>query len=56
MINLQLTLEEVNAVLEALGAQPYTKAVDLITSIREQAIPQVEQPKPTTDIVEGELV
>lgn len=41
-INLSLGLQEVNAILEALGALPYTKSAPLIESIKAQAIPQLQ--------------
>ena len=42
MINLQLTVEEVNAVLQVLGDLPTkTGAWPLIVKIKEQAEPQV---------------
>lgn len=41
MIKLELSIAEVNAVLQALGAGAYNQVADLITKVREQAIPQV---------------
>jgi hypothetical protein len=44
MTNLQLTLtlEEINAVLEALGQQPYVKVFQLIDKIQQQAAEQLQ--------------
>lgn len=41
MIKLELSIAEVNAVLQALGAGAYNQVADLIAKVREQAIPQV---------------
>ena len=41
MINVELTVNEVNAILLALAKQPYESVAQLIEKIREQAIPQV---------------
>ena len=44
MINLELTIEEVNAVLQVLGNLPTkTGAWPLIVKIKEQAEPQVKE-------------
>ena len=44
MINLELTIEEVNAVLQVLGDLPTkTGAWPLIVKIKEQAEPQVKE-------------
>jgi hypothetical protein len=44
MTNLQLTLtlDEINAVLEALGQQPYVKVFQLIGKIQQQAAEQLQ--------------
>ena len=42
MINLELTLDEVNGVLGSLGKMPYELAYPLIDKIKQQAIPQVQ--------------
>mgnify|MGYP003346879897 FL=1 len=45
-INLNLTVNDVNVVLQALGNAPYAQVFELIEKIRDQAGPQVqEQPK-----------
>lgn len=43
MITLQLTAEQINTVLNALAQQPYIQVHELIHSIQEQTMPQVEQ-------------
>jgi hypothetical protein len=44
-INLELTIEEVNGCLMALGKAPYEMAQPIIDKIKAQAMPQV-QPAP----------
>lgn len=41
-INLSLSLEEVNGVLQALGTLPFAQVAPLIEKIRGQATPQFE--------------
>jgi hypothetical protein len=41
-IQLNLTLEEVNGVLQALGNLPYAQVSPLVEKIRAQATPQFE--------------
>ena len=41
-INLKLTLDEVNVILNALGTGVYNTVAPVVTKIREQALPQVE--------------
>ena len=49
MIKLELTVEEVNGILQALGNAPYAQVVALVEKIRAQATPQVQvQPTPET--------
>lgn len=48
MIKLELTIQEVNAILGVLGKQPYEDVVRIITKIQEQGTPQVVQ-QPTLD-------
>jgi len=54
-IKLELTLDEVNAVLTAVGAMPYAQVSALIEKIREQAIPQVPVPQVQPEQVEPEV-
>ena len=42
MIKLELSLEEVNAILSALGKAPYEFSQPVIDKIKQQAIPQVQ--------------
>jgi hypothetical protein len=42
MIKLELTVEEVNGVLQSLGNMPYAQVVALVENIRNQATPQVQ--------------
>jgi hypothetical protein len=51
-IKLDLTIEEVNGVLMALGKAPYEMAQPIIDKIKQQAIPQVQSAAP----VEAEVV
>jgi hypothetical protein len=49
-IKLELTLEEVNGVMQALGQMPYAQVSGLVDKIRGQATPQVQaaqSPAPT---------
>ena len=41
-LNLTLTLEEVNALLDALGSQPFKQVHQLITKIQTQATDQLQ--------------
>jgi hypothetical protein len=43
MIKIDLTVNEVNAILFALAKQPYESVATLIDKIREQALPQVPE-------------
>ena len=52
MIKLELTIDETNLVLQALGNAPYTQVVALVENIRNQATPQVQAqatPEPTAE-------
>jgi len=44
MIKIELTLDETNSVLQALGNMPYAQVVALVENIKNQAIPQVPAP------------
>jgi hypothetical protein len=49
MIKLELTVEEVNGILQSLGNMPYAQVVALVENIRAQATPQIQvQPTPET--------
>ena len=43
-INLNLTVDDVNNSLAGISNLPYNVAAPLIQKIRDQALPQVEQP------------
>ena len=45
MIKLELTVEEVNVILQSLGNMPYAQVVALVENIKNQAIPQVPAPE-----------
>lgn len=42
MIKLELTLEEINYILTAVGKNPYAECAPLVSKIHAQAMPQVE--------------
>lgn len=52
VIKLELTLEQVNQILEAVGAFPYTKAAPLVEAIRGQAIPQLQSPADNAEVAQ----
>ena len=41
-MKLELTLDEINAIMAMLGRQPYEQVEHLITKIRDQAVPQLK--------------
>ena len=43
-IKLELTIDEVNAILASLGKHPFEAIFSLVNKIQAQAIPQVPQP------------
>jgi hypothetical protein len=43
-IRLDLSIEDTNLILKALGEQPYVKVYELIARIQSQAAPQVQSP------------
>lgn len=45
MFEFKLTLDEANAILSALGKQPFEAVADLIKNIHMQAGPQMERVK-----------
>ena len=50
MIDLNLTVNEINLILQALGQAPYVQVADIIDKVRTQAAPQVEAlPKEVTE-------
>ena len=54
MIKLKLKIEEIDAVLTALGDQPYVKVAELVVKIRQQALPQYESLKEQENILDDE--
>ena len=42
MINLELSINDINLILQALGQAPYVQVADIIDKVRTQAAPQVE--------------
>jgi CTP:molybdopterin cytidylyltransferase MocA len=45
LIKLNLTIEQVDIILTALGDQPYVKVADVIGVVRNQAMPQYQELK-----------
>ncbi len=48
-IKFEFTVEEANQILASLGDQPYVKVADLIVSIRQQAMEQINAPAAAND-------
>lgn len=42
MIDLNLSINEINLILAALGQVPYSQVAELVERIKTQAVPQVE--------------
>jgi hypothetical protein len=50
MIDLNLSVNDINLILQALGQAPYVQVADIIDKVRTQAAPQVEAlPKEVTE-------
>ena len=47
-MKLDLTIQEINMILQALGNAPYAQVFELVQKIREQAQSQI-QPVPTSE-------
>lgn len=45
-MKLELTIGDVNMILQALGAAPYGQVYELVMKIQMQAQPQVQAPAP----------
>ena len=45
-MKLDLTIQEVNLILQALGNAPYAQVFELVQKIKEQAQPQLNETKP----------
>jgi hypothetical protein len=56
MIELELSLEEVNGILSVLGKAPYEFSQPIIDKIKQQAIPQVQAQATPADVVDAETV
>jgi hypothetical protein len=52
-ITLNFSLDEINALLTALGQLPYSQSAPLIQSIHAQAIPQIPVNNPEPEVVNG---
>lgn len=46
-MQLNLTLEQINVIMSALGNAPYITVAPVIAEIQKQAAPQVEKPAAT---------
>jgi hypothetical protein len=55
MIKLELSIEEVNAILSVLGKAPYEFAQPLVDKIKQQGIPQVQAIE-SAGVVDAEAV
>jgi len=52
MIKLELSIEEVNGILMALGKAPYEMAQPIVDKIKQQAVPQVQSVAPVAEVVD----
>jgi hypothetical protein len=53
-LTFEFTVDEINAILGALGNVPYAQVAGIIDNIRQQAAPQVGQAAPTTPVTPTE--
>lgn len=49
-MKLELTIDEINVIMQALGNAPYVQVAALVQKIREQAQQQVAAPVPEGDV------
>lgn len=49
-VKLELTLNEINTIMHALGQLPYASVFELVTKIREQAQAQLAQQQEASDV------
>ena len=49
-INLQVTIDEANVILEGLGQLPFAKVFALVAKLQEQAAQQLKQDEPITEV------
>ena len=54
-INLQISIDEANLILEALGTQPFARVFALIGKIQEQAGQQLSAENPPADAGNAEI-
>jgi hypothetical protein len=52
MIKLELSIDEVNGILMALGKAPYEMAQPIVDKIKQQAVPQVQLVAPVAEVVD----
>lgn len=45
-LNIQLTIDELNLIIESLGSQPYMRVYNLIGNIQQQATDQLSAAPP----------
>jgi hypothetical protein len=48
-VKIELTLPEINTIMQALGQMPYASVFELVTKIREQAQAQIAQQQEASD-------
>ena len=48
-MKIELTLPEINTIMQALGQMPYASVFELVTKIREQAQAQIAQQQEASD-------
>ena len=49
-INLQVTIDEANVILEGLGQLPFARVFALVAKLQEQAAQQLKQDEPITEV------
>ena len=49
MIKLELSIEQINLIMNGLGNMSYVHVSALVDNIKTQVAPQLEQPKPAVD-------
>lgn len=53
VVRLELTLQETNQILEALGQMPFARVYQLVNKIQQQASEQIEERQEEQDSSEG---
>lgn len=53
-LNLKLTIDEINTVLESLGDQPYVKVYQLVSKIQKQSQEQLRASEKPVGLVQSE--